>query len=100
VKKLRKEIQDRNRELHELRVKQPAQPAPIDEPLTIPTLESADWDEEVYQHKLAAYYERKSAQEKAKQPPPSIKDAQADIRRIREDAKKKRANQPRQPRSA
>lgn len=67
VKKLRKEIQDRNRELHELRVKQPAQPAPIDEPLTIPTLESADWDEEVYQHKLAAYYERKSAQEKAKQ---------------------------------
>ena len=67
VKKLRKEIQERNRELHELRAKQPAQPAPIDEPLTIPTLESADWDEEVYQHKLAAYYERKSAQEKAKQ---------------------------------
>lgn len=67
VKKLRKEIQDRNRELHELRAKQPAQPAPIDEPLTIPTLESADWDEEVYQQKLANYYERKSAQEKAKQ---------------------------------
>lgn len=67
VKKLRREIQDRNRELHELRAKQPAQPAPIDEPLTMPTLESADWDEEVYQQKLAAYYERKSAQEKAKQ---------------------------------
>lgn len=67
VKKLRKEIQDRNRELHELRAKQPAQPAPIDEPLTMPTLESADWDEEVYQQKLAAYYEQKSAQEKAKQ---------------------------------
>ena len=67
VKKLRKEIQERNRELHELRAKQPAQPAPIDDPLTMPTLESADWDEEVYQQKLAAYYERKSAQEKAKQ---------------------------------
>ncbi|MGL5362935.1 MAG: hypothetical protein ACRDBH_08645 [Bosea sp. (in: a-proteobacteria)] len=67
VKKLRKEIQERNRELHELRAKQQAQPAPIDEPLTIPTLESADWDEEVYQQKLAAYYEQKSAQEKAKQ---------------------------------
>lgn len=67
VKKLRKEIQDRNRELHELRAKQPAQPAPIDEPLTIPTLESADWDEEVYQQKLVAYYGQKSAQEKAKQ---------------------------------
>lgn len=67
VKKLRKEIQDRNRELHELRAKQPAQPAPIDEPLTMPTLESADWDEEVYQQKLSAYYEQKSAQEKAKQ---------------------------------
>lgn len=67
VKKLRKEIQDRNRELHELRAKQPAQPAPIDEPLTMPTLESAEWDEEVYQQKLASYYEQKSAQEKAKQ---------------------------------
>lgn len=67
VKKLRKEIQDRNRELHELRAKQPVQPAPIDEPLTMPTLESADWDEEVYQQKLSAYYEQKSAQEKAKQ---------------------------------
>lgn len=67
VKKLRKEIQDRNRELHELRSKQPAQPAPIDEPLTMPTLESAEWDEEVYQQKLASYYEQKSAQEKAKQ---------------------------------
>lgn len=67
VKKLRKEIQDRNRELHELRAKQPAQPAPIDDTLTIPTLESADWDEEVYQQKLAGYYEQKTAQEKAKQ---------------------------------
>lgn len=67
VKKLRKEIQDRNRELHELRAKQPAQPATIDEPLTMPTLESAEWDEEVYQQKLASYYEQKSAQEKAKQ---------------------------------
>lgn len=67
VKKLRKEIQDRNRELHELRAKQPVQPAPTNEPLTMPTLESADWDEEVYQQKLAAYYEQKSAQEKAKQ---------------------------------
>lgn len=67
VKKLRKEIQDRNRELHELRAKQPAQHAQIDEPLTMPTLESADWDEEVYQQKLASYYEQKSAQEKAKQ---------------------------------
>lgn len=69
VKKLRKEIQERNRELHELRAKQSAAPAvaATEEPLTIPTLESSDWDEEVYQQKLAAYYERKSAQEKAKQ---------------------------------
>ena len=67
VKKLRKEIQDRNRELHELRGKQPAQSVANDEPITMPTLESADWDEEVYQQKLASYYEQKSVQEKAKQ---------------------------------
>lgn len=68
VKKLRKEIQDRNRELHELRAKQSVAPAAAapDEPLTMPTLESADWDEEVYQQKLSAYYEQKTAQEKAK----------------------------------
>lgn len=67
VKKLRKEIQDRNRDLAAERAKQAAKPVPIDEPLTMPTLESADWDEEVYQQKLASYYEQKSAQEKAKQ---------------------------------
>lgn len=67
VKKLRKEIQDRNRELAAERAKQAAKPVSIDEPLTTPTLESADWDEEVYQQKLSAYYEQKSAQEKVKQ---------------------------------
>lgn len=68
VKKLRKEIQERNRELHELRAKQPVAPAvaAAEELLTMPTLESADWDEEVYQQKLADYYEQKTAQEKAK----------------------------------
>ncbi len=68
VKKLRKEIQDRNRELHELRAKQSVAPAAsaTEEPSTMPTLESADWDEEVYQQKLSAYYEQKTAQEKAK----------------------------------
>ncbi|MGL4754768.1 MAG: hypothetical protein ACRCXB_20555 [Aeromonadaceae bacterium] len=68
VKKLRKEIQDRNRELHELRSKQSAAPAAAatEELLTMPTLESADWDEEVYQQKLASYYEQKTAQEKVK----------------------------------
>ncbi len=68
VKKLRKEIQDRNRDLHELRAKQAVAPATsaTEEPLTMPTLESADWDEEVYQQKLASYYEQKTAQEKVK----------------------------------
>lgn len=67
VKRLRKEIQDRNRDLAAERAKQAAKPAPIDESLTMPTLESADWDEEVYQQKLVSYYEQKSVQEKAKQ---------------------------------
>lgn len=68
VKKLRKEIQERNRELHELRAKQSVAPvaAAAEEPPTMPTLESADWDEEVYQQKLASYYEQKAAQEKAR----------------------------------
>lgn len=65
VKKLRKEIQERNRELHELRANRQMQPAVADEPLTMPTLESAEWDEEAYQQKLAAYYEQKAAKEKA-----------------------------------
>lgn len=65
VKKLRKEIQERNRELHELRANRQAQPAVADEPLTMPTLESVEWDEEAYQQKLAAYYEQKAAKEKA-----------------------------------
>lgn len=65
VKKLRKEIQDRNRELHELRANRQMQPAVADEPLTMPTLESVEWDEEAYQQKLAAYYEQKAAKEKA-----------------------------------
>ena len=41
------------------------QPAVADEPLTMPTLESVEWDEEAYQQKLAAYYEQKAAKEKA-----------------------------------
>lgn len=65
VKKLRKEIQDRNRELHELRANRQMQPAVADEPLTMPTLESVEWDEEAYQKKLAAYYEQKAAKEKS-----------------------------------
>lgn len=65
VKKLRKEIQERNRELHELRANRQMQPAVADEPLTMPTLESVEWDEEAYQQKLAAYYEQKAAKEKA-----------------------------------
>lgn len=65
VKKLRREIQERNRELHELRANRQVQPAVADEPLTMPTLESVEWDEEVYQQKLAAYYEQKAAKEKA-----------------------------------
>lgn len=65
VKKLRKEIQERNRELHELRANRQVQPAVADEPLTMPTLESVEWDEEAYQQKLAAYYEQKAAKEKA-----------------------------------
>lgn len=64
VKKLRKEIQERNRELHELRANRQVQPAVADEPLTMPTLESVEWDEEAYQQKLAAYYEQKAAKEK------------------------------------
>lgn len=64
VKKLRKEIQERNRELHELRANRQAQPAVADEPLTMPTLESVEWDEEAYQQKLAAYYEQKTSKEK------------------------------------
>lgn len=63
VKKLRREIQERNRELHELRANRQMQPA--DEPLTMPTLESVEWDEEAYQQKLAAYYEQKAAKERA-----------------------------------
>lgn len=65
VKKLRREIQERNRELHELRANRQVQPAVADEPLTMPTLESVEWDEEAYQQKLAAYYEQKAAKEKA-----------------------------------
>lgn len=65
VKRLRKEIQERNRELHELRANRQMQPAVADEPLTMPTLESVEWDEEAYQQKLAAYYEQKAAKEKA-----------------------------------
>ncbi len=65
VKKLRKEIQERNRELHELRANRQVQPAVADEPLTMPTLESVEWDEEAYQQKLAAYYEQKAAKERA-----------------------------------
>lgn len=65
VKKLRKEIQERNRELHELRANRQMQPAVADEPLTMPTLESVEWDEEAYQQKLAAYYEQKASKEKA-----------------------------------
>lgn len=65
VKKLRKEIQERNRELHELRANRQMQPAVADEPLTMPTLESVEWDEEAYQQKLAAYYEQKAAKESA-----------------------------------
>lgn len=68
VKKLRKEIQDRNRDLAAERAKNAiAQTSAVtEEPLTMPTLESADWDEEVYQQKLASYYEQKTAQEKTK----------------------------------
>lgn len=65
VKRLRKEIQERNRELHELRANRQMQPAVADESLTMPTLESVEWDEEAYQQKLAAYYEQKAAKEKA-----------------------------------
>lgn len=67
VKKLRKEIQERNRELAAERAKQKAAPAvSVDEQLVMPTLEDADYDDAAYQQKVIEYLERKSAQDKAK----------------------------------
>lgn len=66
VKNLRKEIQERNKKIHELE-KQKVQPAvSVDEQLVMPTLEDADYDDAAYQQKVIEYLERKSAQEKAK----------------------------------
>lgn len=66
VKNLRKEIQERNRKIHELE-KQKVQPVvSVDEKLVMPTLEDADYDDAAYQQKVIEYLERKSAQEKAK----------------------------------
>lgn len=67
VKNLRKEIQERNRKIHELEAKQKTEPAvSVDEKLVMPTLEDADYDDAAYQQKVIEYLERKSAQEKAK----------------------------------
>lgn len=66
VKNLRKEIQERNKKIHELE-KQKSEPAvSVDEQLVMPTLEDADYDDAAYQQKVIEYLERKSAQEKAK----------------------------------
>lgn len=66
VKNLRKEIQERNKKIHELEKQKSAPAVSADEQLVMPTLEDADYDDEAYQQKVIEYLERKSAQEKAK----------------------------------
>lgn len=66
VKNLRKEIQERNKKIHELEKQKSAPAVSVDEQLVMPTLEDADYDDAAYQQKVIEYLERKSAQEKAK----------------------------------
>lgn len=66
VKNLRKEIQERNKKIHELEKQKSAPAVSADEQLVMPTLEDADYDDAAYQQKVIEYLERKSAQEKAK----------------------------------
>lgn len=66
VKNLRKEIQERNKKIHELEKQKSAPVVSVDEQLVMPTLEDADYDDAAYQQKVIEYLERKSAQEKAK----------------------------------
>lgn len=66
VKNLRKEIQERNKKIHELEKQKSAHAVSVDEQLVMPTLEDADYDDASYQQKVIEYLERKSAQEKAK----------------------------------
>ena len=66
VKNLRKEIQERNKKIHELEKQKSAPAVSADEQLVMPTLEGADYDDAAYQQKVIEYLERKSAQEKAK----------------------------------
>lgn len=80
VKNLRKEIQERNKKIHELEAKQKSAPAvSVDEQLVMPTLEDADYDDAAYQQKVIEYLERKSAQEKAKA---EREDAQAKLMEV------------------
>lgn len=66
VKNLRKEIQERNKKIHELEKQKSAPAVSVDEQLVMPTLEDADYDDAAYQKKVIEYLERKSAHEKAK----------------------------------
>lgn len=66
VKNLRKEIQERNKKIHELEKQKSTPAVSVDEQLVMPTLEDADYDDAVYQQKMIEYLERKRAQEKAK----------------------------------
>lgn len=67
VKTLRHEIQERNKRIRELEAAAPAQPAvKPDEPLAIPTLDGADYDDEKYQAQLIEYFGKKAQQDKAK----------------------------------
>lgn len=68
VKNLRKEIQERNKRIHELESQTKSAPQSVDihEKLILPTLESANYDEDKYQKALVSYFDKKAAQEKAK----------------------------------
>lgn len=68
VKNLRKEIQARNKRIQELEAgHKPASTVDINEKLILPTLESANYDESQYQAALSTYFEKKAAQQKAKE---------------------------------
>ncbi|HSC54448.1 MAG TPA: hypothetical protein VLC98_12535, partial [Phnomibacter sp.] len=67
VKNLRKEIQARNKRIAELEAGTNTKTAvDINEKLVLPTLESANYDEDNYQKALITYFDKKAAQEKAK----------------------------------
>lgn len=68
VKNLRKEIQARNKRIQELESGTTTTKSAVDvnEKLVLPTLESANYDEDNYQKALITYFDKKAAQEKAK----------------------------------